>query len=510
MAVLPRTVVRAAGKEATKAKLPKPVADIGTQRQLFVDDFIIEHLRGEVKFQLHHPTPRELSILMDKPWEGNTCGFACIYQDDNLYRMYYGPIQVKVAGFAGMKDYTPYTICYAESEDGIHWRKPELGIIDYQGSKANNIVLDDRDVGRASPFAVSAAMFKDENPAAPPDAKYKAMIRNYSPKRAVPNGLLPMKSPDGLHWTLMSETPVITDGEFDSQNLAFWDATRKEYRAYWRYKINYVREIRTAVSKDFIHWERVEDLHYVDSPMEELYTNVVKPYYRAPQLFIGLPVRWVLRDGTEVIKELPDPKNRMARSSGSGTIITESLLMSSRDGRLFDRWNEAFLRPGIERPGTWIYGQQYIAWSMVETRSALEGAPNELSFYAEEGPFGTLPHHPNANGFRRYTLRLDGFVSVQATMRGGEVSTRPMVFGGGSLELNFSTSAAGSIRVEIQHEDTSPVAGYSLEECPEIFGDSVNRIISWKQGSDLSHLRGKAIRLRFVLKDADLYAFKFN
>ncbi|MDP4252263.1 MAG: hypothetical protein Q8918_19365, partial [Bacteroidota bacterium] len=335
------------------------------------------------------------------------------------------------------------------------------------------------------------------------------MIRNYSPKRSVPNGLLPMKSPDGIHWTLMSEKPVISDGEFDSQNLAFGDAERKEYRAYWRYKINYVREIRTAVSKDFMNWTNVQDLHYIDSPLEELYTNVVKPYYRAPQIFIGLPVRWVHRGDRQVIEELPDPKNRAARSTGPGTIITESLLMSSRDGRLFNRWNEAFLRPGIERPGTWIYGQQYIAWSMVESKSALEGAPNEISFYAEEGPFGTIPGHPNANGYRRYILRLDGFVSVNASMKGGEVITRPMIFEGNTLELNFSTSAAGSIQVEIQDEDEHPMPGYTLKDCPEIFGDSVNRKVSWIQRSDVSGLNGKKIRLRFVMKDADLYAFKF-
>ena len=502
--------VASARKSTGNLSTPKLLVEVGMNRQLFIDDYIIEALKGETKLKMHHPKSKELSILFDKPWEGNTCGFACVFMDDNLYRMYYGPIQVKLNGMKGMKSAVPYSICYAESEDGIHWRKPELGLIEFQGSKANNILLDDRDVGVASPFPVSGAVFKDDNPLAPPDARYKWMIRNYSPKRSVPNGLLPMKSPDGIHWTLMSEYPVITDGEFDSQNLAFWDSERKEYRAYWRYKINYVREIRTAVSKDFIHWTNVQDLHFIDSPLEELYTNVVKPYYRSPQIYIGLPVRWVYRGDPAVVKKLPNPKNREARSTGPGTIITESLLMSSRDGHLFNCWNEAFLKPGIERPGTWIYGQQYIAWSMVETKSALEGAPNEISFYAEEGPFGTLLHHPNANGYRRYTLRLDGFVSVNASMKGGEVITKPIVFEGRMLELNFSSSAAGSIQVEIQDENGRPIPGYTLADCPEIFGDSVNRMTSWKHGSDISGLKGKTICLRFALKDADLFAFKFT
>lgn len=494
--------------------LSKGSIDIGTRRQLFVDDFLLDFMSEGAKLQLHHPEAKELSVLFDKPWEGNACDFACVFQDGGIYRMYYGALQYNIEGKKITDDSHPYFLCYIESKDGIHWYRPELGIIEFQGSKANNIILDDRNVGAASPFPVAGAMFKDDNPHVSPDARYKSMIRNYSPKRSVPDGLLPMKSPDGIHWTLMSETPVITEGAFDSQNLAFWDAEHEEYRAYWRYKINSsIREIRTASSKDFLHWTNVEDLHYIDSPLEELYTNVVLPYYRAPQILIGLPVRYCDRGMSPMIKELPNPKNRGLRSVADlrfGTAITESLLMSSRDGVLFKRWEEAFLRPGIERPGTWNYGQQFIAWSMVETKSALEGAPNELSFYAMEGTWGTIPGYPKANGLRRHTLRLDGFVSVNAPLKGGEIITRPIIFKGDNLYLNYSTSAAGSIQVEIQDIEKRPIPGFTFSDCPEIFGDTVNRQISWKDAKDLSRLSGQEIRLHFLIKDADLYSFNFS
>ena len=85
------------------------------------------------------------------------------------------------------------------------------------------------------------------------------------------------------------------------------------------------------------------------------------------------------------MKSLPALKNREARSAVSqryGTALSETLLMASRDGLHFKRWNEAFLRPGAENPENWHYGQQYMAWQMVETKSDLPGAANELSFYS--------------------------------------------------------------------------------------------------------------------------------
>ena len=107
--------------------------------------------------------------------------------------------------------------------------------------------------------------------------------------------------------------------------------------------------------------------------------------------------------------------------------------MASRNGVHFERWNEAFLRPGPQRPETWLYGHQFIAWHAVETKSSLPGAPNELSLFAPEGSWtGT------GNALRRYTIRLDGFVSINAPMAGGELITKPIRFDGSNLEINFA------------------------------------------------------------------------
>ena len=355
-------------------------------------------------------------------------------------------------------------------------------------------------------------MFKDENPAAAPDARYKAFFVSDKPK-----GLLAFKSPDGIRWAPLSENPVITDGAFDSQNLAFWDAERGEYRAYWRYFDKgtpdnlYVglRSIRTATSKDFIHWENQANLKFVDSPLEQLYTNQVKPYHRAPHLFIGFPMRYSDRGWSDSMRALPNLAHREWRAGITerlGTAVTDALFMASRDGVTFKRWNEALLRPGIERDGTWTYGQLCVAWQVVETKSALQGAPNELSIYADEHYWSGA----SGSTVRRYTLRLDGFVSVQAPMSGGELVTKPVRFTGRQLRLNFSTSAAGSVRVELQDEAGRPLPGFSLEDCPPLFGDSVERPVSWRSGTDVGALAGQAVRLRIVLQDADVYAYQFK
>ena len=351
----------------------------------------------------------------------------------------------------------------------------------------------------------------------------------------------PYKSADGIHWSPMTDGPTITNGAFDSQNLAFWDPVRGEYRAFWRYftggttddkawKPSGIRAIRTATSKDLQTWKNEADLTYVDSPHEELYENGVKPYHRAPHLLIGFPVRYIDRagapstsgrDGLDTtgredtrgwppsLRALPDLQQREARAASSeryGSAITEGLLMASRDGVRFRRWNEGFLRPGIERPGTWNYGQQFIGWHLVETASQLPGAPNELSLYATEGYWTS----PKGTSLRRYTLRLDGFVSVQAPMSGGELITKPVTFTGKTLSLNFATSAAGSLRVELQDAQGEALPGHALKDCDELFGDTVDRTVTWQDKSDLSALIGDVARVRFVLRDADLFSFQFS
>jgi len=514
---MPSSRLLLASLTLTAAATAAPI-DIGSRRELFVEDTLIDRIAGRAELRLHEPVPREIVLRHDEPWEGAGSGYHSVFQDGPLYRMYYKAWQRTVGPGTPNTDDNPLLCCYAESDDGIHWRKPALGLFAFQGSKANNIVMASGQVGALHVDAGHPAVFKDGNPAAPADARYKAFFRSEKPG---PRGLLAFKSADGIHFSpLAPDGPVITDGAFDSQNLAFWDSVRGEYRAYWRYfernnagdlggaTPTGTRAIRTATSKDFLRWQGDTNVHYVDSPEEQLYINQIKPYPRAPHLFIGFPARYLDRGWSEEMRALPELPHREWRAGivpRLGTALTDSLFMASRDGVNFKRWNEVFLRPGPERPGTWTYGQTFIAWEPVVTKSAIEGAPDELSFYVSESYWSGR----GGSTVRRYTLRLDGFVSLKAPLAGGELVTRPVRFAGSKLALNFATSAVGSVRVELQDESGRPLPGFALDDCAPLFGDTIDRTVRW-QGGSLAGLAGKAVRLRFVVRDAEVYAFQFQ
>ena len=104
--------------------------DIGSRRELFVDNYLEEHLAGDVRFHLHKPAPREVVLVTDKPWEGNTCAYYTIFRDGDICRMYYrGSHYDTRRRRSAHREVT----CYAESRDGIHWTRPELGIFDWDG-----------------------------------------------------------------------------------------------------------------------------------------------------------------------------------------------------------------------------------------------------------------------------------------------------------------------------------------------------------------------------------------
>jgi len=426
-----------------------------------------------------------VAIEHNEPWEGNASLFHTIFRDDDLYRMYYRGAQYEIVNNALTQPHAQL-VCYAESDDGITWRKPKLGLIEFNGSKDNNIIW-------AGDGGHNFVPFKDENPACKPGEKYKAIGLQAG-------GLHAFKSADGIRWSLMSEEPVITKGAFDSQNLAFWDSVRSEYRDYHRGFRN-GRDILTCTSQDFLHWTEPQWLSYSPDRTTELYTNQITPYYRAPHIFLGFPTRYI--PGREPMTEIGHRLAAVTRRLG--TDYTDGGFMVSRDAQTFTVWQEAFLRPGPEPMGRWVYGDNYQNWGVVETVSEIPGAPNELSVYSGEGYW-----RGNSTRLRRYTLRIDGFVSLNAPLSGGEITTKPLVFAGGELVINFETSAAGSVGVEIQDESGQPMPGFALSDCADIFGDSLERPVSWSGGGDVSALAGKPVRLRFVLKDADLYSFRFR
>ena len=179
--------------------------------------------------------------------------------------------------------------------------------------------------------------------------------------------------------------------------------------------------------------------------------------------------------------------------------------MTSRDGLNFRRWDDAWIRPSLRTRHNWAYGDNYVAWHVVETDSPEDDSPRELSLYATESYFTGA-----TSRLRRYSIRIDGFASVFAPLSGGELITKPLLFNGDTLNLNFSTSAAGSIRVEIQNLKGKPIKGHTLADCAELFEDAIDYPVRWQGGTNILPLAEEPVRLRFVLRDADLYALRFT
>ena len=506
-------------EQITRRDSPESAAaptDIGGRRELFVDDALISRLTPGAQLRLHQPTPQELSIITDMPWEGATCTYMKVFRDGDLYRMYYRGSDV-VYTRDGYEVPRPETACYAESRDGIHWRRPELGLFEFQGCKKNNIIW----MGSGSH---NFAPFLDANPNCPPSAHFKALADDCE------KGLQVFVSADGVRFKAVQRKPVIAKGAFDSLNLAFWDTVSGVYREYHR-DFRKGRDIRTGTSSDFVHWSDPEFLSYeahrhgsepagaapvrdgdpanqLPGRVSQLYTNQIIPYYRAPHIYLGFPTRYIDRGWTYSATHLPRYEYRHlrgAKSQREGTAVTDSMFMASRDGKAFHVWPESFIRPGLRTTQSWFYGDIYQNHGLVETKSAIEDAPPEISVYVSENS-----HQDHPGQFRRYALRIDGFVSLSAPLAGGEMLTKPIRFCGRRLSLNLSTSAAGSVRVEIQDGAGTALPGYALEDAHELYGDALDLAAAWRgKETDVAALAGETVRLRFVVRDADLFSYRF-
>lgn len=457
---------------------------IGSQRELFVDSYLIDQLSG-VEQRLHHPVNQGKVISFEKPWEGNFSGYATVIKDGDKYRLYYRG--VREAGKDGNEN---EVTCYAESTDGVNWVKPNVGIFEINGSRQNNVVL-----ANAAPATHNFSPFLDTNPNAKPTERYKALAGTQQ------SGLIAFVSPDGIHWTKKQEEPVFTKGVFDSQNTAFWSETEQQYVCYFRIwseggfsQYKGFRSVGRTTSKDFIHWTEPVAMSFGDGPLEHLYTQQTSPYYRTPHIYLAIGARFM--PNRQVVSD--EQAAALGVNPKYYKDCSDAFIMSSRGGNQYDRtFRESFIRPGIGLEN-WVSRSNYPALNVVQT------SDTELSIYVNENYAQPTAH------IKRYTLRLDGFASLHAGIRGGEALTKPFVFEGKELEINYSTSAAGEIRFEIQDENGKAIAGYTADDCQTIIGNQIQRIVSWNGNTDLRPLAGKVIRLKIHMKDADLYSFKFN
>jgi hypothetical protein len=516
---------------AQDSSIAEPI-HIGSRLEPLIDDYLIDRRSGALELTLHRPVRHPEPVTLDRPWEGNNSNYATILKHEATFLFYYrgsalalGDRSVSGTHFA--------TTCVMTSKDAIRWTRPDLGFVNRPGWENNNIILtfdpdcrinfskgesldDGNDLlsGNKVPFTGAVHNFTpmiDANPDCRPNEKFKALGGHEH------RLLYAFKSPDGIHWTMMQKEPVILDGMLDSQNLAFWDPVQKCYYAYYRDFKNRKgdtrkhnprqdyswmdRDVRFATSKDFVHWTNGEWIDWQPDRMTQLYTSQIQLYPGAEHLRIGFPMRYVIDRGL-----YSEFNERIAKSDGYyASIYTDTGLITSRDGRSFRIWPEAMLRPGPTNEN-WSYSFGGTALNLFETVSPYPGGPNEWSFYVlDHGAwFG------KGVSFNRYSIRKDGFVSASSPMAGGSFVTKPIVYTGNALLINFETSANGSVRIELQSADGKPLPGFGLDDSPSLFGNSTAKTVHWNGDAELSNYAGKPVRIRFELKDADLYAFRFE
>ncbi len=459
----------------------QPVTDIGSRRELFVDRYLLEQLEN-VDLVLHHPRNEGRVLAFDKPWEGAFCAYGTVIKDGAIFRMYYRGVPV-----AGKDGNSNEVTCYAESADGVSWSKPELGLYEIDGSRANNVIL-----ANAAPVTHNFSPFLDKNPGAPAGERYKAIGGTDH------GGLIAYASPDGIRWKKIQDNAVFKKGVFDSQNVAFWSESEHGYVCYFRTWSDGVyqgfRSVSRTTSKDFRNWTDPVPMTFGDTPPEHLYTQQTAPYFRAPHVYVAIgarfmPDRQVVSDEQAAALKV-NPKYYKDCS--------DAVLMTSRGGNAYDRtFMESYIRPGIGLRN-WVSRSNYPVLNVVQT------GPEEMSVYVNEDYAQPTAH------IKRYSMRIDGFSSLQADYKGGYVTTKPFTFSGKELEINYATSAAGSIRVEIRDQAGNPLEGYTLDNCQEIIGNEIRRVVTWNGKSDVSALAGKVIRLRIFMKDSDLYSFRFE
>jgi hypothetical protein len=463
-----------------------PAIELDSRRELFIDRHLIEKL-DNARLHLHEPRDEGEVMNFDQPWEGIHCGYCTMIRDGARFRVYYRGMPADVVdGTAGE------VTCVADSDDGIHWTKPKLGFFEARGTKENNVVF-----AGDPPFSHNFSPFLDNRPGCPPEQRYKALSGLDT------SGLCAFLSADGLRWTKLRSEPVIPrkapfkfEWMFDSQNVAFWSEAEQKYVCYCRV-YDGVRRIARCESADFVKWSDPVMMGYLTdgmpSPVEELYTNQTSPYFRAPQMYVAVAARFV--PNRQAISDEEAAALHVAK--GYHKDLSDAVLMTTRGSSVYDRtFLSSFIRPGIGARN-WVSRTNYPALGILQT------GPTEISIYTNQDNAQPTAH------LHRYSLRLDGFASVRADYGGGELITKPLRFTGERLDLNFSTSAVGSIRVEIQNAGGQPIPGFTAADCLEVIGNEIDRTVRWKSGSDLKTLAGKTVRLRFVLTDADLFALRF-
>jgi len=486
---------------------------LGNRKHLFIDDALVAS-RQDVSFSVH--PPRLTGRVIDPPPGHFTKHVTVLEDDDGLLRMYY----------EGPGD----TLAVMTSRDGVHWEMPDLGQGEYNG--ARNIAIRDK-------VRNTGTVFVDPN--APREQRWK-FVGGFTGR-----SIYGYSSPDG--WRFRRHPTSLLPLAAGSQSFFFYDEQRQAYIAYMRSMI--ASTPGGATQREFV-WTSVKDLlkPWPFTPITAERTAEIarskrlrspQPWYldNGPLAPAGLGLEFPVVFGPDPALDPPatdvyvlkvvkypwaldaylafpgiyfhyqddGPKTRQAlgtKARGLGSGVVETQLAVSRDGVKWTRYPRP-VYVGLGKHDGLEARMIYMAQGLVRRGDEI------WQYYLVDAEYhSTWTPGPPRRGIYRTVQRLDGFVSIDAPYTGGTFTTKPFTFSGNRLVLNIDTAAAGYGQVGILDGDGRPIAGYGVDDCLYINGDSVRMPVEWQgQGVDLSALQGKSIRLMFRMRGASLYALQF-
>jgi len=473
----------------TASAQQKPIL-MQNRRELFIDDAIIDSLHN-VEDRLCTPTSGGVALKFDKPWEGNFCTYVSVVNNGKKFQLYY-------RGVGRDGNVTDMVTCYAESTDGKTWTKPNLGLFKINGSSDNNVVHTSN---RRQQTTHNFAVMYDNRPGVPDAEKYKAVGGVYSTQK-IKRGLYRFVSPDGIHWQRFKDTTALFGDGYgmDSQNVPAWVPAEQCYAIYLRKwtddkpsdkkLLKDMSTIARSTSKDFIHWTEPIAMTFGNTPMENLYTNATQSYFRAPQIMVSMPFRF--SPDSRILTDDEMKKNGIAKSMWQG--VSDAVLMTSRGGNKYDRkFMESFARPGLDE-------RNWAARSSIPSLGIIPTGDAEMSFFL------TRAYSTKDCYLERMVLRTDGFASLHARYQQGFAVTKPMLLKGNKLDINYSTSSIGYVKVVLLTPDGKEVPGFGEADAQKIAGDKISYNVTWKSGKKISDIT-TPVRIKFILRDADLYSF---
>jgi hypothetical protein len=481
--------------------------DIGDRKQLFIDDRFVRDREG-VEWRMN--PPRKCGVVLEgvNGWEdGMIGGYGTVLADGGRYRMWYD------ASPASRPHVKPEAnrLCYAESTDGVAWTKPNLGLCEWEGSRANNIVMEIT--------SESANVMID--PKAPPAERYKMIARLHQRSSRWPAGNAPAgtglyiyTSADGLRW---SQRPLrVLPFDPDTLNMALYDDRTGKYLAYVRVW-NPERRVGVVETDDLMKpWPYTPGIPAPvpgmieaptgdipdafgrdagDPPDLDFYTSAVVKYPGADDAYFMFPSAY---------RHFPEPP--VGKFTNDGTLDID--LAVSRDGRKFHRVSrEPYVELGLE--GARDSRTEYMYIGM------LAGDRDICQYYAgtdfSHGEYVGFDEIRHRGGVCLVRQRRDGFVSIDAGEAGGRFSTPPLIYRGRHLWLNLDASGTGEVRVQIEDLQGRPLRGFSFAESDPVYRNDLAAPVTWRKGqADVGGLQGRPVRLSFRLSAAKLYAFQFG